>query len=139
MLQTRQKPYRFVARIHAHSSSRQFYLDPKEFYKKWGKKVPRKHHELEILEPSTEVLRKQPLHVHRSKKSANLFVCYPLEIRTVESAIKIFRVWCGGTVLAWKRRIDLNTICATCHGDNEKVFDALRRGHQIAVGGAVVE
>ncbi|KKU78309.1 MAG: hypothetical protein UY03_C0001G0047 [Parcubacteria group bacterium GW2011_GWA2_47_64] len=132
--------HRFAALLHAHSSSRTFFLDPNTFYKKWGKKVPRRHHEIEILEPSIEILLAQKLHVHKSDKSSNLFVCYPLAIRTPETAMELFRVWCAGVVLTWECRVDLNTIYSQeCKDDEEKFFRVLMRRYKITVGGVVTE
>lgn len=132
--------YRFVALLHAHSSSRTFFLDPRTFYKKWGKKVPRKHHELELLEPSTEVLLRQKLHVHKSEKSSNLFLCYPLAIQTPDEAKELFRVWCAGTVLVWEYGVDLNTVYSQkCKDDKKKFFRVLKRRYKITAGKVAAE
>ena len=128
------KKYGFSADIHAHSSSGTFFLDPEDFYRKWGKKVPEQHHEIEITEPSTEELRRVALHVHKSEKSERLFVCYPLEISEFARALDIFKVWCGGTVLTWERGIDLNAIDTECGGDKERCLAVLAERYNIQVG-----
>jgi hypothetical protein len=135
---TPQKSHQFVGRLHTHTSPETFFLDPEEFYKKWGKKVPKKHHELEILLPSVKDLKRVPLHVHESKKAPNLFVCYPFAIPTEEGAVEVFRVWCGGVVLTWEHKMDLNTIDTVCKGNRKQILQMLKTGYGIAVEGAII-
>ncbi len=128
------KKHGFSANIHAHTSPGTFFLDPEDFYRKWGGEVPEQHHEIEITEPSNEELRRVALHVHASKKSERLFVCYPLAIPEFPRALDIFKVWCGGTVLTWEKGIDLNTIDTECGGDKERCLAVLAERYNIQVG-----
>lgn len=104
-----------------------------------GKKIPRRHHELEILNPVTRALRRKPLHVHKSEKRRHLFVCYPFAIPTVEKAVEIFRVWCAGVVLTWDHSVDLNTVHeGECKCDNTEFFCVLERRFGIRIGEPVL-
>ncbi len=123
---------KFVAQVHRHINPRQFFLDPKKFYFKWGKKIPQgTHYELELLEPSIKVLRETPIHVHASSRSKNLFVCYPRPIPTLEKAIEIFTVWCVGTACTWDFKIDINTVHNNCKGDNRRFLNIMKKWRRI--------
>lgn len=126
---------RFVANLHQHTSPDQFFLHPEDFYRKWGNSVPEgTHYEIEILEPSTEVLRRKTVHVHDVARSSNLFICYPLHIPTLEKAVQVFKTWCLGTVLTWEYDIDLNTLRdGECKGDDALFIEILRERHGITL------
>lgn len=129
------KTHKFVARLHTHSSPTEFFLDPMEFYEKWGKGIPAgTHHEIEILEPSPEVLQRVPLHVHKSERSGTFFVCYPLAIPTEQKAEEVFTLWCVGTVGTWERGVDLNTIYDECAGDARFFFKIMLDRYTIHAG-----
>lgn len=131
---------KFLAKVHVHTSSKQFFLDPKGFYFKYGKEIPHGHHyELELLEPSTKMLRQTPIHVHASKRSPNLFVCYPRPIPTLEKAIEIFTVWCVGTVATWDFKVDLNTVHAKCKGNNRRFLKTMKRKYEIQYGVEILD
>lgn len=134
-VQHKQNTYKFVARLHILTSPDEFFLDPVKFYQEWGKEIPSgTHHEIEILEPSAEVLRRVPLHIHKSERSGTLFVCYPLAIPTKQKAVEVFTMWCVGTVGTWEHNVDLNTVHTECAGDAERFFSIMSERYSVHAG-----
>jgi len=131
---SRNGQYTFSAHIHELKDSKQFHLDPSSFYLEWGKKVPDvPHHEVEILEPGADFFERHLAHVHKSRITGNLFMCYPLRIETPEKAEELFRTWCLGTVSGIVESVDLNTIFAECESDPEKVEQILQERYGITI------
>ena len=123
----RQRVYTFSAVIHSHTSPDEFFLDPTDFYLKWGKVIPEGlHHEIEIVEPNRTVLLAKLIHIHQSTKSSGLFICYPPHIPTLKRALEVLKIWCLGTVLTWEAGVDLNTLRdSECGGDDELFYRTL--------------
>ncbi|MDO8564540.1 MAG: hypothetical protein Q7R88_00945 [bacterium] len=129
----------FVGRLHVHTDPKQFFLDPTTFYGKWGAIPEGTHHELEIIEPPSDVLKKYALHVHASAKSENPFVCYPLPLPTLEKAIEIFRIWCVGAACTMDCGIDLNTVYSqTCQNRETLFFEVMRERYDVTAGQALL-
>ena len=135
-VQGREKRYSFSAVIHQHQSPEAFFLDPNDFYLRWGKAIPQGlHHEIEITEPSGDVLRAKVIHVHASAKCAGLLICYPLHIPTLQKALAVLKTWALGTVLKWETGIDLNTVRdGECGGDDDLFEQVLLNRHSIKFG-----
>ncbi len=114
-VQSRHGSHQFEAEIHEHANLADFHLDPETFYREWGSKVPElPHHEIEIVVPGSDFFSTRVLHMHRSRKSEALFVCFPHRIATIEAAGRIFRTWCLGSVATIVEDVDLNTLYAEC-------------------------
>jgi len=117
----------FAAIVHRSTGSAELQLDPDSFYRKFASKAPEGiHYELEISYPSDGFLDIHKLHTHRSVKTGKLFVCYPLEIPTLERATRIFEIWCLGVALTIARGIDLNTVMNEFGNDEGQVIKAMR-------------
>ncbi len=117
--------YTFAALIHAPTEVVRFYLHPRHFYLKWGNEIPEMpHHELEIVEPKAEFFEQHKLHVHRSERNGNWFVCYPRRVATVSEAVRIFQTWCLGSVVTIVEQVDLNTLYSEV-GSDPRVLERL--------------
>jgi hypothetical protein len=130
----------FAAIVHESDSVSGFYLDPVEFYQKWGGEIPHGNHlELEIIGPGEAFFRDRKLHVHASARSSNPFVCYPRQIETLERALMVFRIWCVGTVGFIEAGIDLNvSYSQECNGDDSYFFQYMREKYGIEVTSEII-
>ncbi len=134
VVQSKNGPYPFYAKIHELTEVKNFHLDPVDFYEEWGKAIPNlPHHEIEIVRPGKKFFKQYHLHIHRPRITSKPFVCYPKRMETVEIATRIFRTWCLGSVATIVEEIDLNVICEKCNNDPQLMEKVLRTDHAIFV------
>ncbi len=132
---TKRGIHQFAVIIHALDSPDQFHMDPVGFYEKYSKSIPRGiHHELEIVEPDESLFERHFLHVHKSRKTGKLFICYPLHVPDTQKAREVFETWCLGSVATIEEGVDLNTIySAECDNDRWKFISLMRSRYGIYV------
>ena len=96
------------------------------------------HWEIEIVNPSKEVLSSGPTHFHEGKEG-KAFICWAHHTPTLEAATKIFEGWVGAAYLAIRYGIDANlTVGKYCGAGADRTFlaglyEGLQRDHGIKV------
>lgn|GEM_PF-2727470 len=123
----------FEAFFHIRASNKDLYFDSIGFYLEHGKKTLEfPHHEVEILAPDKEFLRERKLHV-MGIDDGRVFMCYPRQLRDVEAARAIFRLWALGSVFTMNTKIEFNDIHAQCGYDPKRTESLLKGAYGIVV------
>jgi hypothetical protein len=105
-LKINNQKYSIFVKIHKRRTSNEYQLDIKNFYEKWGGKIPKgQGYEIEILnneeiqvwhQTQRRLLNSEDqlatLHIH-SGNDQKPYVCYPLQIKTKREAEKLFSEW----------------------------------------------
>lgn len=121
----------FRCTIHHSKSSEELLIEP-EFYTRYGKTgIPSDdHYELELVETPWLPQGKHPIHIHHNTRSGRNFVCWPNELRTIEEAKDLFRVWCVGTTYTLIHGNDFVTLF---EGDFKKFLNSMNKTCEIRI------
>jgi hypothetical protein len=87
----------------------EFQLDPEKFYQAFGKKIPDENIELMIHESSPFTildLIASDTHVHQGN-DGNMYICYPLQIISMEEALDFAINWCLLTTFHLNQKADI--------------------------------
>lgn len=105
----------FFGEIHQVSKPEDLSLDPVNFYKKLGGKIPEGiHHEIqwEAVPLICKGLNKDLVHIHKEKEKN--FVCWTQQIHTEEESIEVIKVAALGILYGTKTEKDFAEIFKEC-------------------------
>lgn len=121
--------YLFEAEIYRSERPEDQRIEP-EFYEKWAGKVHEGvHHELKIVR-SPAFGRTHPdveMHIHKNPHTGEFFMCYTLQVDSLEDAIGGFKLWCAGMVYTIEKNQDFSPVWQK-HGEKFLEFLAMKHG-----------
>ena len=86
--------------VHRSDSPEEQRIDP-EFYIEFASHVHEgSHHEMQLVKSPAfgRVHPEIPIHVHKHPHKDEHYVCYTPQVKTLDHAREIFRMWCVGTI-----------------------------------------
>lgn len=118
--------------IARHSKKPEDLLIEHDFYIQKGTNgVPNgDHYELELVTTPWLKPGKNKLHIHQNPLSGRNFVCWPNQLRTIEEAQALFRVWCVGTAYTLFSGTDFESLF---DGNFKKFIDKMNKEHKIKI------
>ncbi len=93
--------FKFTGIIHTANKEQDLLLSPEKFYIPFRPEanIPSfPHQEIEIISDLSGLEYSSKLHIHTSEINNKRFVCWTEDIKTIEDAKKVFRLWSIGSV-----------------------------------------
>lgn len=133
-VRSKTKTYSFLVQVHRAERSAEQVIEP-EFYQRTIDQVhDGVHHELQLIASPVwgSDQPDSPIHVHKNPQTGKSFVCYTLNLSTIEAADKILKFWCVGTVYSIENDQDFSSV-ADQHSDDFFQFMSSEFGIELEV------
>jgi hypothetical protein len=122
-LETKEGNFNFFGIIHRTSKSTDLKMNPENFYKKFGGKIPNGiHHEIQwtALPLLCKNVKKGLIHIHEEN-----FVCWTQQIPTEEKCLEVIKVAALGILYGTKTGKDFADIFKECKESMEETIKKL--------------